>query len=112
MTFWEWLDTARGEVAVAGIAGAAVSAVMEWEGLIPSTRRFFVGFVTAFFLGPVGIPLLAWLFPKINVPVEHAASVGGFVIGVSGIILIEIFLSVLKLKKLTLVLKDDTKTNL
>lgn len=111
MTFWEWLDTTRGEVAVAGVAGAAVSAIMEWEGMLPSARRFFVGFVTAFFIGPVGIPLLAWLFPKISVPVEHAASVGGFVVGVSGIILIEIFLSVLKLKKQTLVLKDDHKTN-
>lgn len=109
MTFWEWLETTRGEIAVAGVAGAAVSAVMEWEGFIPSARRFFVGSVCAFFLGPAGVPMISWLFPKINIPPEHAASVGGFFMGVGGIVVIEVFLSVLKLKKTTLEIHSELK---
>lgn len=108
MTFWEWLDSARGEMAVAGIAGSAVSTIMQWEGWIPGARRFFVGSVSAFFLGPVGVPLVSWLFPKINVPVEHAISVGGFVMGICGIVFVEVLLAMLRLKKTTLEVRSDS----
>jgi len=107
MTFWEWLDTARGEMAIAGIAGSAVAVIMEWEGWISSSRRFFVGAVSAFFLGPVGVPLVSWLFPKINVPVDHAVSVGGFVMGICGIVIIETLLTVLRIKKATMEVRSD-----
>lgn len=109
MTMWEWLDSARGEMAVAGIAGSAVSTIMQWEGWVSGLRRFFVGSVTAFFLGPVGVPLVSWLFPKINVPIEHSISVGGFVMGICGIVFVEVMLTVLRLKKTTMEVRSDTK---
>lgn len=108
MTVWEWLQSAKGELAVSGVAGAAVSAITEWEGTLSAVRRLVVGAITAFFLGPaLGIPLFSWIFVEMKVPDEHATSVGGFLTGVGGVIIIEIILKALRLKKSTVEVKHD-----
>lgn len=96
------LSTDKGQVAIAGIAGASVSAVMEWTGVVSGIRRLFVGATTAYFMSPVGLPLFAWAFGQVNIPAEQAASVGGFVTGVAGVILVEIFLGLMRIRKLEL----------
>lgn len=107
MSLWDFLSTAKAEIAIAGIAGSAVSVVMEWEGFIPGIRRLFVGAVTAFFLGPVGVPVFSWAFGKIDIPQEHAASVGGFLMGITGVVLVEIILKAAKLKRKEQERNDD-----
>lgn len=105
MSLFNFFDTVKGELALAGLAGSAVSVIMEWEGFIPGIRRLFVGTVTAFFLGPVGIPMFSWAFGQISIPQEHSASVGGFLMGITGVVLVEIILRMIKLRKQRL---DDT----
>ena len=99
MTLWEWISSGKGEVALAGIAGSAVSVVMEWTGIMAGIRRLFVGAVTAYFLAPVGLPMFAWTLGKIDVPSEQAAGVGGFILGIGGVIIVEIILKAFRIRK-------------
>lgn len=102
MTFFEqvvnFFASAKGELASAGAAGAAVSAIMEWSGIGAFIRRMVVGTLTAMFLGPLAVPFLEWALSGINVPRENSASMGGFIIGVSGIVIIEIITKAFKLR--------------
>lgn len=107
--FWEWLQTTRGELLTAGAAGAAVSAIMDWENPIKATRAFLVGTVTAYFLGPVGVPVFEWVFGKVSIPVEQSTSVGGFVMGVGGIVIVEIIMKTLRIRKERLGDKDHAE---
>lgn len=99
MNFWEWLQSSRGELLTAGVAGAAVSAVMDWNSWLSAARRLFVGSLTAFFMGPAGIPVFEWTFGKINIPIEQSTSVGGFVMGVGGIVIVEIMMKTLRMRR-------------
>jgi hypothetical protein len=100
MNFWEtWLQTGRVEIAIAGLIGSAVHVVMEWQGYASGLRRLFVGAAAALFMSPVGIPIFQKCFAMVSIPPEHAAGFGGFVTGVSGVIIIEIFINSLKLMK-------------
>lgn len=107
MTFWDLLSktwdvaasSGKGEIALAGIAGSAVSVALEWTGVLSGIRRLFVGATTAFFLSPIGVPLFQWAFGAIDIPPDQAAGVSGFVTGLSGIIIVETFLGALRLRK-------------
>lgn len=96
-----WFQTEAAQVLTAGFAGAAVSAVMEWNGYIPATRRLFVGTISAFYLSPIGIPIIKFLLSFVldEVPTENLIGLGGFVMGVTGIIIIEIMVKTLQLHK-------------
>jgi hypothetical protein len=94
--FEQLAQSGRLEVAIAGIFGSAVHVVMEWNGVASGLRRLFVGASTAFFMSPVGVPLFQIAFSAIDIPPEHAAGFGGFVTGVAGVIIIEIFLNTVK----------------
>lgn len=97
MNFLEQLtQSGRLEVAIAGVIGSAVHVVMEWNGVASGLRRLFVGAAAAFFMSPIGIPLFQMAFSAIDIPPEHAAGFGGFVTGVAGVIIIEIFLNTVK----------------
>lgn len=98
-TLIEWFQSAKGELLTAAGAGAIVSTVMEWEGIVPAIRRLTVGVLTAYFLGPVGVPIFAWVFGKVAIPQEQATSVGGFLMGVGGIVIIEIILKTLRFRR-------------
>ena len=88
MSFWDWLISGKGELALAGVAGSAVSVVMEWNGVVSGVRRLFVGAVAAYFLAPIGIPMFQWALGALEVPGEQSASVGGFIIGIGGVIIV------------------------
>ncbi|WP_156379242.1 hypothetical protein [Rhizobium sp. Root149] len=107
MNIFEFLNSEKASLAIAGIAGAAVSAVMEWEGVMPALRRIFVGAVTAWFLGPIGIPLFMWASKVTSLPTEHTLSVGGFLVGIGGMFIVEFIMRVWKIR-IRQVGKDDT----
>lgn len=99
MSLWDWISTAKGEIALAGIAGSAVSVAMEWTGFVSGARRLFVGATAAYFMAPVGIPVFQWLLGRLDVPAEQSAGVGGFIIGIGGVIIVEIILKAYRLKR-------------
>jgi len=99
MTIWEWFATSKGEIALAGIAGSAVSVAMEWTGFLSGVRRLFVGAVTAYFLAPVGLPIFEWALGHIDVPLDQSAGVGGFILGIGGVIIVEIILKTLRIRR-------------
>ncbi|PZU85210.1 MAG: hypothetical protein DI528_12810 [Shinella sp.] len=100
MSFWEWLASAKGDVALAGVAGAAVSATLEWGGWNPFLRKMFVGSVTAYYTAPVGGPLVEWSIGHlITISEASSASAGGFVFGVGGIVIAEIILNAFRLRR-------------
>ncbi len=98
MNFFEWLASEKGQVAMAGIAGSAVSMVMEWNGIGSGARRLFVGAVTAYFLGPLGVPMFQWALGNLQVAGEQAAGVGGFIMGIGGVIIVEIILKAFRIR--------------
>ena len=99
MSIIEWFQTAKGELLAAGLAGSSVAAVMEWEGILPAIRRLAVGVTTSFYLGPVGIPLFSWVFGKASIPIEQSTTVSGFIIGVGGVVIIEIILKAFRFRR-------------
>ncbi|WP_176085938.1 hypothetical protein [Martelella sp. HB161492] len=94
MNILDLLASEKSNVALAGLFGASAAAAMEWRGFLPTIRRIFVGGVTAYFLGPVGVPLFQWAGGLANVPLEPSASVGGFVMGVGGMTIVEFIVKV------------------
>lgn len=98
MSLYDWLTSSEGKVALAGIAGSAVSVAMEWTGVLSSVRKLFVGAVTAYYLSPIGMPMFQWALGSVNVPEEQSASVGGFIIGIGGIIIVEIILKAFRIR--------------
>lgn len=97
--FGAWLETNSGQIAVAGLAGSAVSAAMEWTGVWPALRKIFVGVISAIYLSPIAVPILAPVLGAINVPKTNADSLSGYLMGVGGIIVMEIFLKAFRLRR-------------
>lgn len=103
MTFIEWITTPKGDLTLAGLAGSAVSVVMEWSGFKAGLRRLFVGAVTAYYMGPVGVPLFQWALGHISIEEGQSSSIGGFIMGVAGVIIVEIMLKAFRLRSAELV---------
>ena len=99
MSLSEWLASPSGQLGIAGLVGSAVAAAMEWGGFVSASRRLFVGTASAVFLGPLAIPMLEWALSGINVPKDNAAGMGGFLMGVVGIVAIEIIMKAFKIKR-------------
>lgn len=99
MSFWDWLASTKGELLLAGLAGAVVSAVTEWNGWRLATRKVVVGVICALYLWPLALPLLGWALGALHIPQENAVSLSGFVMGMIGIIVIEIILKAFRLRR-------------
>ncbi|MFN7125302.1 MAG: hypothetical protein ACK4M8_05425 [Allorhizobium sp.] len=99
MSILEWFWSGKGEIALAGIAGSAVSVAMEWTGFWSGMRRLVVGALTAYFMAPIGLPIFRWVLGQIDVPVEQSAGVGGFILGIGGVIIVEIILKAFRIKR-------------
>lgn len=106
-SFLGWLNGSPGQVAMAGLFGAVVNAILEWQGWVATARKIFVGTVSAYFMGPLGIPVLQWLLGKFDVPPTSSASVGGFIMGLVGVLLAETILIAIKEKKRALQEKEE-----
>ncbi len=98
MSFWDYISVDDIKTALAGVAGSAVSVAMEWNGVGSGARRLFVGAVAAYFLAPIGIPMFQWALGHLEVPGEQSASVGGFIIGIGGVIIVEIILKAFRIR--------------
>ncbi|PLK69879.1 hypothetical protein C0V73_15700 [Rhizobium sp. TH135] len=72
---------------------------MERTGIKSGIRRLFVGAVTAYFLALVGLPIFRWVLGQVDVPVEQSAGVGGFILGIGGVIIVEIILKAFRIKR-------------
>ena len=96
---WNWLQSQRGENLVGGLLGAAVAAAMEYQGALPALRNIFVGTICALYLSPLALPLLSWALGSLAVPQENVAGVGGFIVGMVGIIIVEIILKAFRLRR-------------
>lgn len=97
LSLYLWFLTDRGQNLLAGLAGSFVAVCLDWRKFGNNVRRFICGFAAAQYLGPAGVPFFEWVFNGIQVPVESAASFGIFVMGVSGVVVLEILTKTLKL---------------
>ena len=95
----DWLSHGKGELLSAGFLGSVVAAAMEWNGVLPALRKIVVGTICALYLSPVALPLLSWALGNLQVPDESAAGLSGFLMGVTGIIVIEIILKAFRLRR-------------
>lgn len=94
MNIWEALSSDGGKLVLGGVFGSAVAGVFEWKGVLATIRKIFVGAVTAYYLGPIGVPLFQWAGGLAHIPMEPSTSVGGFVIGVGGMTIVEFLVKV------------------
>jgi hypothetical protein len=99
MTFWEWLQSDKGGVLIAGVVGAAVSAAMDWNGPVKALRALFVGAACAYYLHPLAIPLVEWVLSGFRANPENAIGASGFVMGMAGIVIVEIIREAFKLRR-------------
>jgi len=99
MTFWEWLQSDKGVVMIAGLVGAGVSAAMDWDGPIKAARALFVGGACAYYMHPLAIPLVEWVLSGFRANPENAIGASGFIMGAVGIIIVEIIREAFKLRR-------------
>lgn len=107
---FDWLTQffgSKAELALAGMAGAAVSSAAEWNGFLSAIRRIIIGTLCAMWLSPLGIPLLKLILGGLDVPKDNAAGVSGFLMGVLGIVFIEFILRIFRVKLGKQAKKDD-----
>jgi uncharacterized membrane protein YeaQ/YmgE (transglycosylase-associated protein family) len=97
MSAWEWMTGDDGARALAGLAGASVSAALDWNGLLPTTRKVFIGFVSAYYLGPAGAPIVEWAMSGLKM--EPSPTASGFLMGLVGMTFLEIIVKAFKLKR-------------
>lgn len=99
MTVWDWLQSDKGGVLVAGVVGSAVSAAMDWNGPVKALRALFVGGACSYYLHPLAIPMVSWVLGGLNVPAENATGTSGFLMGIVGIVIVEIIIKAFKLRR-------------
>lgn len=100
MAIWDFFTSSKGEVALAGAAGAAVSVAMEWTGWAAGTRKFLIGGITAYYTAPIGVPIVEWTIGKfLVIPEPNSAGVGGFLMGIGGVVIAEIMLKAFRLRR-------------
>lgn len=86
------LDTLQNErvwAAVAGLAGAAVMAAVDWSGPWKAARHFLVGALCATFATPTLYPAIAQLLKWAHVDPNYQFAGASFVVGAFGIYLLE-----------------------
>jgi hypothetical protein len=97
LSVYLWCLTDRGQNLLAGLAGSLVAVLLEWGSMGSNLRRFFVGTATAVYAGPAGVPLFEWAFVGLSLPESTAPSFGVFMMGVSGVVVMEVFTRTLRL---------------
>lgn len=99
MTLWEWWQSGKADLLTAGLAGSAVSAAMEWTGILPAIRKIVIGTLAALYLSPLAVPMLGWILDGLHVPDENTTGLSGFLMGIVGIVVIEIILKAFNLRR-------------
>lgn len=108
----EMLGALKGETAqlgVAGVAGAIAASLTEWNGFIELIRKIIVGALCAVYLSDLAVPLLKFLLPTIGIDQDASIRLGGFIMGITGIIFIEFIIKVMRLRRDALKAHKDNK---
>lgn len=84
-------EDVSGALALAGFLGSVVSAVFDWKGWLPTARKITVGSICALYIGPAAAPVAAKIAPSVN-----ALTLSGFVVGLCGLLIVEIILETIK----------------
>ena len=108
----EIFSALRGETAqlgVAGVAGAIAASLTEWNGFVELIRKIIVGALCAIYLSDLAVPLLAFLLPAIGIEEGASVRLGGFIMGIVGIIFIEFIIHIMRLRRDALSDKGETE---
>lgn len=84
-------DDVSGALALAGFLGSIVSAVFDWKGWVATARKVTVGSICALYIGPAAAPMAAKIAPSVN-----ALTLSGFVVGLCGLLVVEIIVETVK----------------
>lgn len=82
-----------------GLAGAAAVSALEWNGWKVTLRRLIVGCLCAVHLGTLAVPLFDYLLKPLGLDEWNSLPMGGFLMGVGGMTVLEIFVLALRLKR-------------
>lgn len=97
--FWALLKTDVGSLGVAGVAGAIAVSMVEWSGWVQLARKVVVGGICAVYLAPLAVPLLSFFLNGLSVTESHAPTLGGFVMGMFGIVFVEFILHIIRARQ-------------
>lgn len=108
----EIMTALKGETAqlgVAGIAGAIAASLTEWNGFVELIRKVVVGALCAIYLSDLAVPLLGFLLPQIGIDADASVKLGGFIMGIVGIIFIEFIIHIMRLRRDAMKDKGETE---
>ena len=106
------LRSESAQLALAGASGAIVAALTEWGGFIALARTVVVGALCAIYLSDLAVPLLAALLPVIKLKEASSVTLSGFIMGIVGIIFIELIIYAMQLRRAALTSQKTNKENL
>jgi hypothetical protein len=90
MKLLEWLIGPEGIVVLGGAVGGIVGAITHDGKPGAALRIFLVGALSSYFLAPLAIPFLRWGLSFVEVPSTKSDGLAGFIVGVFGIVFLEI----------------------
>ena len=96
---WAIVKSDAASLGAAGVAGAVSVAMVEWDGWFQLARKVAVGLLCALYLSPIAVPILGFFLDGINVGRENAPTLGGFIMGMIGIVFIEFLLHIIRARK-------------
>lgn len=96
---------------VSGVAGAIAVAMVEWDGWLQLLRKVTVGGLCAIYLSPLAVPLLAFFLSGLSVPTDNAPTLGGFIMGMVGIVIVEFFIHVFRTYSKIIVKQKNRERN-
>lgn len=99
MSILDIIIVGKTELIVSGLAGSIVAAVTKWDGWTATLRKLIVGTIAAMYLSPLAAPIIRAGFGVIDVPKEGADGVSGFVVGMCGIVIIEVMMNAVKFQR-------------
>lgn len=105
MTVWEWFQSEKGGLFLAGAAGAAVGAAADWKGWKRAIQHFIVGVPCAYFGSDVIYAIISRIISMDYTP--QTAGTAGFIAGAFGIVLIQFLFALFRHRQP----HDDEKTD-
>lgn len=93
------LQSDYASLGLAGISGAIAAAIADWRGWAQLLRKAVVGAICAVYISPLAVPMLQFFLPGIGVPEDRAPELGGFLMGMLGIVLVEFLLHVVSVRR-------------
>lgn len=102
MDLWHWIFTSIKHnsdvlfMALSGFSGAVATSMVEWQGWLDFSRRVVVGALCAIYMTDLAIPLLEYLLTGIRIDPSNAPKLGGFIMGMLGMMIVEFLIRVVR----------------